>query len=171
MSNPYIGEVRIFAGNFAPAGWAFCDGAVLPISQYDTLFALVGTTYGGDGQQTFALPDLRGRVPIHQGTGPGLSNRVIGELAGSETVTLTTGQMPTHTHVLRASGGLSNGSAGRVGVLAATAVNMYTVLPPTTPMAPQAITSLGGSQPHENMAPFVGINYIISLFGVFPSQN
>lgn len=171
MANPYVGEIRIFAGNFAPLGWAICDGSLLAIGSFDTLFNLIGTTYGGDGQQTFALPDLRGRVPIHQGAGPGLSNRVIGERGGSETVTLTVGQLPTHTHELRASSVLSNGSAGRSGVLARTAVNIYDFSPPTVPMAMQAISPVGGSQPHDNMAPCVGVNYIISLFGVFPSQN
>lgn len=170
MSNPFVGEIRIFAGNFAPLGWTFCDGSLQSIAQNTTLFALIGTTYGGDGQQTFALPDLRGRVPIHQGAGPGLSQRTIGESSGSETVTLTAAQMPVHTHALQASSALANGSAGSAGVLAATAVNIYGNGPPTTPMATQAVTPLGGGQPHENMAPFVAINYIISLFGIFPSQ-
>lgn len=172
MSNPFVGEIRIFAGNFPPQGWMICNGATVPISEYDTLFALIGTTYGGDGQSTFALPDLRGRVPIHKGQGPGLSNYVIGQSGGSETVTLTTANMPTHTHALKASSGVSNGSAGRAGVLAATAaVNMYGSEVPASPMAAQAVSPLGGSQAHENMAPFVSINYIISLFGIFPNQN
>lgn len=171
MSSPFVGEIRIFAGNFAPAGWMVCNGAIVPISENETLFNLIGTTYGGDGQSTFALPDLRGRVPIHRGQGPGLSNHVIGELGGSETVTLTTANMPAHRHVLMASSVVSNGSAGRAGVLAATsAVNMYGSDVPTVQMAAQAVSALGGAQPHENMAPFVGINYIISLFGIFPSQ-
>lgn len=171
MSDPYIGEIRIFAGNFAPAGWNFCDGAMLPISQFQALFALIGTTYGGDGQQTFALPDLRGRVPVHQGQGPGLSNRVIGESGGTESVTLTVAQIPAHNHSLRATSALSSGAAGAGGVLAATAVNMYGTAAPATPMATQAVGAQGGSQPHNNMAPFLGINYIIALFGVFPSQS
>jgi len=166
MAQPYVGEIRLFAGNFAPAGWMFCNGALLPISENETLFQLIGTTYGGDGQTTFGLPDLRGRVPIHQG-----SNRVIGEMGGSETVALTSTQIPQHTHTLKASSALSNGSAGGCGVLAATAVNIYGSGDPTTLMASQAVASVGGSQPHQNMAPFVGINYIISLFGIFPSPS
>ena len=171
MSQPYVGEIRMFGGNFAPQGWMFCDGSMLAISQNDVLFALIGTTYGGDGQQTFALPDLRGRAPLHQGTGPGTSTRFIGELGGTETVTLTTTQMPQHTHALKASSGLSTGAAGANGVLAATSVNMYGSGPPTTPMAAQAISAQGGAQPHENMAPYLAVSYIISLFGIFPSQN
>lgn len=171
MAQPYVGEIRLFAGNFAPAGWMFCDGALVPISENETLFQLIGTTYGGDGQTTYNLPDLRGRVPIHQGSGAGLSGHVIGEMGGSEAVTLTSTQIPQHTHALRASSALSNGSAGGGGALAATAVNIYGSGDPTTPMAAQAVASVGGSQPHQNMAPFVGINYIISLFGIFPSPS
>lgn len=171
MSQPFIGEIRIFAGNFAPAGWNFCNGSLLPISQFDALFALIGTTYGGDGQQTFQLPNLQGRVPVHQGQGPGLSNRVMGEAGGTESVTLTANQIPAHSHALRAGSALSSGAAGAGGVLAATAVNIYGTGQPNVPMAAQAITSQGGSQPHNNMAPYLGISYIIALFGVFPSQN
>ncbi len=171
MSQPYVGEIRMFGGNFAPLGWMFCDGSILSISQNDVLFALIGTTYGGDGQQTFALPDLRGRAPVHQGTGPGGSTRTIGELGGTETVTLTATQMPQHTHTLKASSGLSTGAAGANGVLAATSVNIYGSGPPTTPMAAQAISAQGGAQPHENMAPYLAVSYIISLFGIFPSRN
>lgn len=172
MSQPFVGEIRIFAGNFAPAGWAFCNGSLQAISENETLFNLIGTTYGGDGQQTFALPDLQGRVPIHQGSGTG-GTRVIGERGGSETVTLTPAQIPAHSHTLKASSGLPTGASGVGGVLAANNVNMYGafVQGSTTPMAAQAISPQGGSQPHENMAPFVGISYIISLFGIFPSQN
>jgi microcystin-dependent protein len=171
MSNPFVGEIRMFGGNFAPAGWNFCNGALLPISQFDTLFALIGTTYGGDGQTTFQLPNLQGRAPVHQGQGPGLSNRVIGEVGGTETVTLNANQMPAHNHALKASSALSNGAAGSSGVLAATAVNIYGSGAPTLAMATQAVTPQGGSQPHDNMAPYLAVNYIISLFGIFPSQN
>jgi microcystin-dependent protein len=171
MALPFVGEIRLFAGNFAPAGWMFCNGAQVPISENETLFQLIGTTYGGDGQSSFALPDLRGRVPIHQGSGPGLSGRIVGETGGSEMVTLTPPQIPQHTHTLRASSALSNGSAGGGGALAATAVNIYGSGDPTTLVATQAVASIGGSQPHQNMAPFVGINYIISLFGIFPSPS
>jgi microcystin-dependent protein len=170
MSTPYIGEIRLFGGNFAPVGWFFCDGSLLPISQFDTLFALIGTIYGGDGQQTFALPDLRGRVPVHQGQGPGLSNRTIGEQGGSETVTLTASQMPQHTHALKASSGSSTGAAGSNGVLAATSINIYGSGPPVTPMAAQAISSVGNGQAHQNMGPFSTINYIIATEGIFPSR-
>jgi microcystin-dependent protein len=171
MSNPYVGEIRMFGGNFAPQGWMFCDGSILAIAQNEVLFQLIGTTYGGDGQTSFALPDLRGRAPLHQGTGPGLSTRVIGEQGGSETVTVTTSQMPQHTHTLKASSGLSTGAAGAGGVLAASSVNIYGSGPPTTPMAVQGISAQGGAQPHENMAPYLAISYIISLFGIFPSQS
>ena len=173
MSQPFIGEIRIFAGNFAPNGWAFCDGSLQAISQNDALFALIGTTYGGDGQNTFALPDLRGRVPVHQGQGPGLGARSIGEQSGTETVTLTAAQVPVHTHVMKASSALPSGASGVGGVLAANNVNLYGgfVQGSTTPMAAQAVSPQGGSQPHQNMAPFVGISYIISLFGIFPNQN
>jgi len=171
MGIPYVGEIRMFAGNFAPAGWAFCNGSLLPISENEVLFQLIGTTYGGDGQQTFALPDLRGRVPVHQGSGPGLSPRLLGELAGSETVTLTAGQMPMHTHVLRASSAAATLGTPAGDVLAKTSINSYGSGPPTMPMAAQAVPLAGGSQPHENMAPFTAISYIISLFGIFPSPT
>lgn len=164
MGQPFIGEVRLFAGNFAPRGWAFCDGSLQSIAENDTLFALIGTTYGGDGQNTFGLPDLRGRVPVHQGGG-----YVIGQQAGSETVTLSSTQMPAHTHVLKAST-----FDGRVGlpdnaVLAAPPVNSYGAGVPTVPMAVTGVGPAGGAQPHENMAPFTAVSYIISLFGIFPS--
>ncbi len=171
MSQPFIGEIRIFAGSFAPAGWNFCNGALLPISEFEALFALIGTTYGGDGQQTFQLPNLQGRVPVHQGPGPSLSNRVVGEVGGTESVTLTANQIPAHSHALRASSALSSGAAGAGGVLATAAVSIYGTAAPSVPMAAQAISSQGGSQPHNNMAPYLGISYIISLFGVFPSQG
>lgn len=169
MSQPYVGEIRIFAGNFAPQGWMFCDGSVLPIAQNETLFNLIGTTYGGDGQNTFALPDLRGRVPIHVGTGAGLTTRQIGERAGSESVTLTSAQMPAHAHTLSASTSAAVAGAGPSGVLAASAISFYGSGNPSTAMGP-AIAPSGGGQPHENMAPFQALSFIISLFGIFPSQ-
>jgi microcystin-dependent protein len=172
MSTPFVGEVRLFAGNFAPAGWAFCDGSLYPISENETLFALIGTTYGGDGQVTFAMPDLRGRVPVHQGFGPGLSGRTMGERGGTETVTLTAAQMPAHTHALRASSAAATGSAPGGAVLAATgAVNSYGSGTPTQAMAAGAVSAQGGNQPHENMAPFLTVSYIISLFGIFPQRT
>lgn len=172
MSQPFVGEIRMFGGNFAPNGWLFCDGSVLPISENEVLFQLIGTTYGGDGQNTFALPDLRGRVPLHSGAGPGLSNRALAESGGSETVTLSAGQMPTHRHALNASTTTAVASAGPSGVLAASAATQfYGGGIPSADMAAGAITQQGGSQPHANMAPFLAVNFIISLFGIFPSQG
>jgi microcystin-dependent protein len=170
VSSPFIGEIRLFGGNFAPAGWAFCDGSIIPISENDTLFNLIGTTYGGDGQSTFALPDLRGRVPIHMGTGPGGVSFVLGELSGAETVTLTPNQIPVHTHspVAATSAGPTN-PANAVWGYAAQA-RSYAAPPPDGNMDPATVRTSGGSQPHENMMPFLGVNFIISLFGIFPSQ-
>lgn len=171
MSEPFIGEIRLFAGNFAPLGWAFCAGQLLPIANNEALFTLIGTTYGGDGQQTFALPDLRGRVPMHQRQGPGLSPRVIGEQGGDETVTLQATQMPMHTHALHASTAAASLSSPSGAVLAATSVASYDTAAATAPMAAVAVGAAGNAQPHENMAPTVAINYIIALFGIFPSQS
>jgi microcystin-dependent protein len=170
MSQPWVGELRIFAGNFEPAGWMFCKGQTLPISENETLFQLLGTTYGGDGQETFNLPDLRGRVPIHQGTGPGLTSVVEGEVLGTETVTLTSNQIPVHTHLLGAS---SNGasSASPVGGVPAAASSDVLWGRGTTLETMQTSGSAGGSQPHSNMQPYLCINYIISLFGIFPSTS
>lgn len=171
MSNPYLGEIRMFGGTFAPAGWAFCDGAIVAISQNDTLFMLIGTTYGGDGEETFALPDLQGRFPMHMGTGPGLTTRVIGEKSGTESVTLTVNQIPSHTHVPVATsgGGDQRSPAGRIW--AASSANNYSAGPPNTAMAPNIVGPAGGNQPHDNMMPFLTISFIISLFGIFPSQT
>lgn len=170
MANPFVGEIRLFAGNFEPNGWAFCDGRLLAIAENVVLFQLLGTTYGGDGVQTFALPDLRGRVPVHQGPGPG-ANHVIGERAGTETVTLTTPQLPPHTHTLRASTAAASLTTPAGNLLAGTAVASYDNTAAGTPMATGAIAAAGGSQPHENVAPSLVLNYIIALFGIFPSQN
>ena len=172
MANPYVGEIRLFAGNFAPLGWAFCDGSIVPISEFETLFNVIGTTYGGDGEETFALPDLRGRVPMHQGAGAGLPVVQIGEKLGSVTVTLSTAQIPAHRHLATATSAAANPSAGPRGVLANASAAMYgSVVAPTTPMAAGAVSSAGGSQPHDNMAPSLGLNFIISLFGIFPSPS
>ena len=167
MAQPYIGEIRLFAGNFAPAGWAFCDGRSLPISEYETLFNLIGTTYGGDGQETFALPDMQSRVPIHQGGGFTLA-----ETGGSETVTLTTPQLPAHTHAFVAAGvqGTDNSPAGRAPAVAQN-VRLYTNEPASDPLDARSINPTGGSQPHENLQPYLTISYIISLFGLFPTEN
>ena len=173
---PFVGEIRLFAGNFAPAGWAFCNGQLLPISENDTLFVLLGTTYGGDGQETFALPNLQSRVPIHMGMGPGGTSYQMGEVAGAESVTLTTQQIPSHTHQ---AVGTSNGGAllspqnGVAAMAASVQAGMlaYNPPPPGVSMVASEITPVGGSQPHDNMQPFLCINYIISLYGVFPSQT
>lgn len=167
MAQPYVGELRLFAGNFAPAGWMFCAGQLLPIQENEPLFFLIGTAYGGDGQSTFALPDLRGRVPVHQGIGYTLA-----QTGGSETVTLTVNQVPAHTHALGASTAAGTHSSPGNAVLAATGtVNSYGSGVPDQPMTANALTSQGGSQPHDNMAPYCVVSYIISLFGIFPSQT
>jgi microcystin-dependent protein len=173
MSTPYVGEIRMFGGNFAPAGWAFCDGSLLAISENDTLFTLIGTTYGGDGQQTFGLPDLRGRLPIHMGTGAGLSSRVIGQNGGTESVTLTVNQLPGHAHAFLGSAN-SASALSPAGAVAASPTNIDLYRPGSTPdqvMASNAIGPVGGSQPHDNLQPFLCISFIISLYGVFPTQN
>ena len=167
MSQPFIGEIRMFAGNFAPVGWAFCNGAVIPISENDALFNLIGTTYGGDGQSTFALPNLQSRVPIH--VGPGFA---LGQSGGAETVTLTTSQIPAHSHVPQATANAGVQPSPESGVWAAnTSLSPYIDVAPSTAMDPGALQSSGGSQPHDNMIPFLVINFIISLFGIFPSQS
>ena len=167
MSNPFVGEIRLFAGTFAPLGWAFCDGQLLSIAQNEVLFNLIGTTYGGDGQNTFALPDLRGRVPVHQGNG-----YVVGQSGGAETVTLTAAQMPPHQHAMHASTNAASTAHGPSEVLGSSAaMRFYGTGTPNMAMDPNALTAVGGNQPHENMPPFVAINYIVSMFGIFPSQN
>lgn len=167
MAQPYVGEIRLFAGNFAPNGWLLCDGALLPISEYETLFQLIGTTYGGDGQTTFQLPDLRGRVLVHQGNG-----FTLGETGGAETVALTAPQIPAHTHALQATSSIATRSNPSGGVPAQTSTyDAYQSTPATTAMAPQSIAAVGGSQPHENLQPYLCINSIISLFGIFPSPT
>jgi microcystin-dependent protein len=166
MAQPYVGEIRMFAGNFAPAGWMFCEGQLLPISENETLFNLIGTTYGGDGQSTFALPDLRGRLPVHNGNGFTLA-----ETGGAEDITLTTNQIPSHSHTLlcAASGGIPN-SNPKGGFWAASDVNQYSSAAPTVSMGNPAISSDpdGGSQPHTNLQPFLCVDFIISLFGLYP---
>jgi microcystin-dependent protein len=172
MAQPYIGEIRIFAGNFEPAGWAFCAGQLLQISENDTLFNLIGTTYGGDGESTFALPDLRGRIPLHQGQGPGLQNYALAEAAGAEEVTLTTQQMPTHNHPLLASGNTATATTASGSVTASTnQLKIYFEGSPSKTFAPNTIAQVGGSQPHTNFAPYLCLNFIISLFGIYPSPT
>lgn len=171
MGSPFVGEIRMFGGNFAPAGWMFCSGQLLPISEFETLFNLIGTTYGGDGQSTFQLPDLQGRVPIHQGNN-GISSYIIGERAGVESVTLTTQQIPIHSHAPGCSNGGGNQDAPAGGVWAVNAtVSPYSNGSPATAMAPQAVQQAGGSQPHDNLMPLLVVSFIISMFGIFPSQT
>jgi microcystin-dependent protein len=173
MGNPFVGEIRMFGGNFAPAGWALCQGQLLAISENDTLFNLIGTTYGGDGQTTFALPNLSSRVPVHMGTLSG-TTFTIGEAAGTETVTLTTNQIPAHTHTATCypvAGNSGDPTGKRWASSADTSINPY-ALPAAadSSMNAGAIGPDGGSQPHDNMIPFLGLNFIISLLGIFPSQ-
>lgn len=170
MSNPYIGEIRMFGGNFAPAGWAFCDGQILAISENDALFALIGTTYGGDGQTTFALPNLQGRLPVHRGNA-----FTIGESAGVEAVTLTTQQIPNHIHPALANDpGTNSGNTPTPGNhlwAHQSSTGIYTdTFNPAASMHPGALSAVGGSQPHDNMMPYLCVSFIISLFGIFPSQ-
>lgn len=168
MAQPYVGEIRMFAGNFAPAGWQFCEGQLLPISEYETLFNLIGTTYGGDGESTFAMPDLRGRIPIHQGNG-----FILAETGGAEEITLTINQIPAHSHPFLASTNAAQDPSpqnktlgqGPAGTL------IYIQDTPDASLSPQAITSVGGSQPHTNFQPYLCVNFIISLFGIFPSPT
>ena len=170
--DPFIGEIRIFGGNYAPLGWAFCDGQLLPISQYDALFALLGTTYGGDGQETFALPDLRGRAPVHMGTGASGTPYDLGDQGGVETVTLTTDQIAGHSHAFDAS--TIDGSSANPGatvVVATGNVSPYVQDVVSAQMAQASVTPVGGSQPHENSQPYLAIRFIIALEGIFPSQS
>lgn len=167
MSQPYVGEIRMFGGNFAPAGWMFCEGQLLPISENETLFQLIGTTYGGDGQSTFALPDLRGRIPIHQGNG-----FILAETGGAEEITLTTAQISAHTHFLPVSGDSGNLAADGIYLASGQDIRLFSREPATrTQAAAQSISSTGGSQPHSNQMPFLCVSFIISLFGIFPSPT
>ena len=170
MSSPFVGEIRMFAGNYAPVGWALCQGQTMPISENETLFNLIGTTYGGDGQTTFALPNLQSRFPLHQG--PGFA---IGQSGGTEAVTLTTSQVPAHSHVpVCATAGSVVSPSGAVLATATssqTGLQVYSNQAPDTQLAPATVAPFGNSQPHDNMHPFLVINFIISLFGIFPSQT
>ncbi|MGC3988449.1 MAG: tail fiber protein [Chthoniobacteraceae bacterium] len=172
MAEPYIGEIRMFAGNFAPVDWAFCNGQLLAISDYDALYNLIGTTYGGDGVTTFALPNLQSRIPMHMGTGAG-STYVIGQASGTETVTLITSQIPAHTHIPQASTA-GNAPAPASNVWAQpgnTTLTQYAPPPTTGTMAANALGSAGGSQPHDNLMPYTTISFIIALYGIYPSQS
>jgi microcystin-dependent protein len=172
MADPFVGEIRLFGGNFAPQGWALCDGRLLAIAQNTALFSLLGTNYGGDGRTTFALPDLRGRAPIHMGQGSGLTPRSIGYASGRETVALTAQECPAHSHT--ASGASGANQPSPVGNFWSTDPNGNTAAYSTTAnsvMAPGAIGATGAGQPHENMQPYLAVNYIIALAGVFPPRN
>jgi microcystin-dependent protein len=170
MGTPFIGEIRMFAGNFNPVGWEFCNGQLLPIAENESLFTLLGTTYGGDGHETFALPNFQSRMPIHQGDGPSTSPRTLGEMGGVESVTLTTAQIPSHTHPMLVSTGSGTGTSPGGNVLASgSVVSVYrpsTI--PNQPMNAASVTPVGGSQPHDNQHPYLVIRYIISLYGIFP---
>jgi microcystin-dependent protein len=167
MAQPYVGEIRMFAGNFAPAGWMFCEGQLLPISENETLFQLIGTTYGGDGESTFALPDLRGRIPIHQGSG-----FILAETGGAEEITLTVNQIAAHSHPLLASSGPGTSNTPVNNVTAeSVAISLYLEDNPNSNLNPSAIAPTGGSQPHQNFQPYLCVNFIISLFGIFPSPT
>ena len=172
MSEPFVGEIRMFAGNFAPRGWAFCDGQLLAVAQNDALFSLFGTIYGGDGRTTFGLPDLRGRVPIHAGSGPGLSPRALGAKAGAETETLTVNQLPSHTHDYQGTT-TAGGQGTDAGNILATRTGDATYVEDTTgvDMAASAITTVGGSRSHTNLQPFLCVHFIVALFGIYPSRQ
>jgi len=169
MAQPYVGEIRMFAGNFPPNGWMFCQGQLLPISENTTLFQLIGTTYGGDGESTFALPDLRGRIPIHQGNG-----FILAETGGAEEITLTVNQIPAHSHPLLGSTNAASATAPGGSVFART--SLATITPygsdaPSTNLSPSTVGPIGGSQPHTNFQPYLCVDFIISLFGLFPSPT
>jgi len=166
MAQPYVGEIRMFAGNFAPAGWMFCEGQLLPISENETLFQLIGTTYGGDGQSTFALPDLRGRLPLHQGNG-----FILAETGGVEEVTLTVNQIPSHRHALLASGDPSSSRSPSGHVLGRATADAYASEYTPDTLLSQSVGAAGSGQPHSNMQPYLCVHFIISLYGIFPSPT
>ena len=172
MAEPFVGEITMFAGNFAPRGWAFCDGQLLAVSQNDALFSLFGTIYGGDGRTTFGLPDLRGRIPIHAGSGPGLSLRRLGAKAGTEKETITVNQLPSHTHPLQATDGANNTQPVGNALGTPTLGDIY-IESESDPqnMSGKAISNVGSSQDHTNLQPFLCIHFIVALFGIYPSRN
>ncbi len=172
MSEPFVGEIRMFAGNFAPRGWAFCDGQLLAVSQNDALFSLLGTIYGGDGRTTFGLPDLRGRIPLHQGTGPGLSARQLGAKSGAENVTLTTNQLASHTHDWNANTADATTAAPAGKVLATpSGARLYAQMDQNASLATSTIADTGGSGSHNNLMPTLCIHFIVALVGIYPSRH
>lgn len=173
MSEPFVGEIRMFAGNFAPRGWAFCDGQLLAVSQNDALFSLLGTIYGGDGRTTFGLPDLRGRIPIHAGTGPGLSPRRLGAKGGAEKVTLTVNQLPSHSHQMQASTATASETRPEGNVTGSnTPIDIYFEnTPSTVSMNANNVLNVGGSRSHTNLMPFLCVHFIIALVGIYPSRH
>lgn len=171
-ATPYVGQIMAFGGNYAPQGWALCDGSLLSIDQYQVLFTLIGTTYGGDGQTTFALPDLRGRAALHQGQGPGLSSYSLGQAGGAEAVTLTVGQLPPHSHPVLGNSGAGTSPNPSGAVWAGSPVSVYTAgAAANAAMNATAVSASGGSQPHDNMLPFLTLNFCIALEGIYPSQS
>jgi microcystin-dependent protein len=168
---PFIGTIILFGGNFAPRGWAFCHGQLLPINSHQALFSILGTTYGGDGRTTFGLPDLRGRAPIGTGSGPGLTNRRLGSRGGSENTTLDVNQMPTHSHALNASTTVAGQVVPGGNRLGRAQADVYTQGESNVALAADSVGNNGASQPHDNMMPYLGINYIIALVGTFPARN
>ncbi len=173
MSEPFIAEIRIFAGNFAPRSWAFCNGQLLPVSQNTALFSLIGTTYGGDGRSTTALPNLKGRLPMHPGRGPGLTSRRLGQRGGVEMVSLTEAQMPNHTHQLQGSGEDGDSTTPSSARMVGAGNDMFRSPTGATTgaMADASMPNAGGSQPHNNMQPFLVMNFIIALQGLYPSRS
>jgi microcystin-dependent protein len=174
MSDPYVGEIRMFGGNFAPYGWMFCDGSLISIADYETLYNLIGTTYGGNGQTTFGLPNLSGRIPIHAGQAQGTQLYQLGQTGGVENVTLNTNQIPAHAHTLFASAGFASASEPGSGVVLGTTnppTQLYYNTSGGITLAPASVSQTGGSQPHDNMMPYLAVSFIISLFGVYPSPS
>lgn len=171
MTEPFVGEIRIFAGNFAPRGWAFCDGQLLAVSQNDALFSLFGTIYGGDGRTTFGLPDLRGRVPVHQGSGPGLSPVNLGAKSGAEKVTLTAGELPAHSHPLQSSSNVASSPNAPNNTFARSTGDTYVPDLSAQTMNASVVSQVGGSQSHDNLMPFLCVHFIVALFGVYPSRH